>query len=196
MVLGSVGVCALVARAHDRPALLATVLVYGACLVLVYAASSAYHLVSGSDALERRLRKLDHCAIFLMIAGTCTPVFWRAFDGVARVGMLSAIWGLAGAGIALRMLWRKAPRTLYTLTYLGMGWLVAVRGPMALHALPAVGLALIVAGGVTYTVGAIVYAVGRPNPFPPVFGSHEVWHVLVLVGSALHYAAIAMLAAP
>jgi hemolysin III len=107
--------------------------------------------------------------------------------------MLCGIWGLAAAGIAFRLLWLSAPRLLYTVMYVAMGWMVVVAGPHGLHALPRVVVALVIAGGVTYTAGAVVYAIKRPNPFPTVFGFHEIWHLFVLGGSALHYAAIAWL---
>ena len=128
-----------------------------------------------------------------MIAGTCTPIFFRAFDGAVRIAMLATIWAIALLGIALRALWSGAPRALSTAIYVAMGWLVVVRGPCALSALPRGVLALVLAGGVTYTLGAIVYATRRPNPVPRVFGFHEIWHLFVLGGSALHYAAIFLL---
>jgi hemolysin III len=189
LVLAAIGAVFLLARGSS----LATHALYAACLVALYAASSAYHLVPGSDAVTRALRKLDHGAIFLMIAGTCTPLFARAFDGRVRVAMLATIWGLAAAGIVMRVLWMHAPRALYTAMYLAMGWLVVVQGPRAFGALPGAVVALVVAGGVTYTLGAIVYATKRPNPWPPHFGFHEIWHLFVMGGSALHYAAIFVL---
>lgn len=193
LVFAALGALVLIARSAGSAASLATSATYAACLLALYAASSAYHLVPGSDSLTRTLRKLDHGAIFLMIAGTCTPVFVRAFDGRARVAMLATVWGLALVGILARVLWMNAPRALYTAMYLAMGWLVVVKGPRALAALPALATALVVAGGVTYTLGAVVYATKRPNPAPPQFGFHEIWHLFVLGGSALHYAAVFVL---
>jgi hemolysin III len=193
LVLATIGLFALVALARG-PASLATHLAYGVSLVALYAASSAYHLIPGDERLATRLRKLDHSAIFAMIAGSSTPIFWRAFDGAARAWMIGAIWAIAIVGIAFRLSWMHAPRALYTATYVAMGWLVVVRGPAALLALPHAVLALIVAGGVAYTLGAVVYALKRPNPFPRVFGFHEIWHLFVLAGSALHYGAVLLLA--
>ena len=187
------GAVALLTHAEHEGASLAIALVYAACLVGLYAASSAYHLLPSGDALRRHLRKLDHAAIFLMIAGTCTPIFWHAFAGGTRTAMLCAIWGVAAAGIAFRLLWLAAPRLLYTVMYVAMGWMVVLVGPHGLEALPGTVVALVVAGGLTYTAGAVVYALKRPNPFPPVFGFHEIWHLFVLGGSALHYAAVAAL---
>lgn len=189
LAAGYVGALFLVGRAWGSDLLWPTV-AYAVSLVALYAASSTYHLVPGSEALTRRLRTLDHAAIFSFIAGTCTPVFWRAFDGRDRAWMLGGIWILALLGIVLRVAWMRAPRALYTSMYVAMGWLVLVKGGTAFRALTSPVIALVVAGGVTYTLGALVYATKRPDPFPRVFGFHEIWHLFVLGGSALHYLAI------
>jgi hemolysin III len=194
LVLACAGTFGLVARAAWGSASMVTSAVYGACLVGVYAASSAYHLLPCGRPLRLTLRALDHAAIFLMIAGTCTPIFWRAFDGSTRTTMLSWAWGLAAAGVAFRLLWPSAPRPLSTVMYVLLGWMFLVPGPSGFRALPALVSVLLLAGGITYTLGAIVYAIKRPNPVPRVFGFHEIWHLFVLGGSALHYAAIAVLA--
>ncbi len=111
-------------------------LAYAASMLALYAASSAYHLIPGSERLTRRLRKLGHSAIFLCIAGTCTPVFWRAFEGGTRISMLAATWTLAAIGIALRVAWMHAPRALYASMYVAMGWLIVAKGGVAFRALP------------------------------------------------------------
>ena len=191
-VVGCVAVVALLVRSRNSDVFFPTV-AYAVTLVLLYAASSAYHLVLGSKRLTGRLRKLDHSAIFLFIAGTCTPVFWRAFQGTTRHFMLTTLWVLAVVGVVMRIAWMGAPRVLYTAMYVAMGWLVLVKGTTAFRALPALALSLVVAGGVTYTIGAIVYATKKPNPFPRLFGFHEIWHLFVLGGSTLHYAAIFVL---
>ena len=169
------------------------VAIYGASLIALYAASSAHHLVVGGARTTRALRVLDHVAIFLLIAGTCTPVLCRALDGAARTAMLAWVWGAAFVGIALRLLWRRTPRALYTSLYVAMGWMILVRWQDVQRGIPPAALGLIVAGGVIYTLGALVYALRRPNPLPRVFGFHEIWHLFVLGGSALHFAAVASL---
>ena len=166
---------------------------YGATLLALYAASSAYHLIAAGERTTRVLRALDHLAIFLLIAGTCTPVFCRAFEGTARTAMLAAVWGSAAIGVALRVWWRNAPRALYTALYVAMGWMVLFRWQEVERGIPGAALALVVLGGLTYTAGAVVYALRRPDPFPRVFGFHEIWHLFVLGGSALHFAAVAAL---
>jgi hemolysin III len=185
-----VGVGFLVGRALDVPRV-----VYGVCLVALYAASSAYHLFVASDRVTARLRRLDHIAIFLMVAGTCTPVFHHALSGRARVVMLVGIWTAAAIGVAFKLLWMSAPRWLYTALYLAMGWAVVLQWSAVVHGLPRAVFAFVIAGGVAYTLGAIVYASKRPDPFPRVFGFHEIWHLFVLAGSTLHFLAIALLPA-
>jgi len=180
----------LVRGPHDVGTVL-TSATYGICLVVLYAASAIYHLVIANEKVTRRLRLFDHVAIFLMVAGTCTPVFFRAFTGTTRVVMMLVVWSVALAGIAFKLLWREAPRWLYTTLYVAMGWGIVLQWSKLL--LPSGALALVLAGGVTYTVGALVYAIKRPNPFPNVFGFHEIWHLFVLGGSVLHFVAIAQL---
>ncbi len=194
LALALVAVPCLLVVARAETGRLVTSLAYGLSLIALYAASATYHLVIASERVTRRLRLVDHIAIFLLIAGTCTPVFHRAFEGTTRVVMLSVIWALAAAGIALEIMWRRTPRLVYTSIYVAMAWLVVVRWTIVVHQLPPLAVVLMLAGGVTYTLGAVVYASKRPNPFPLVFGFHEIWHMFVLVGSGLHFAAVVVLA--
>ena len=191
--LAVTGVAWLFARHFDGARPNAALCIYGASLIALYAASSAYHLVVAGERATRALRALDHLAIFLLVAGTCTPIFYDAFDGLQRTVMLSVIWGAAILGVVLRLTWRGAPRSVYTALYVAMGWMVLLRWHDVLRALPTTALVLVLAGGVTYTLGAVVYATRRPNPFPRFFGFHEIWHLFVLGGSAFHFAAVASL---
>lgn len=195
LAVALVAVPLLLVRARGHVGTLASSCTFGVSLIALYAASSVYHLTVADERYKARLRLLDHIAIFLLIAGTCTPVFLRAFDGATRLWMMVLVWALAAAGIAFKLAWKSAPRLLYTAIYVAMGWLVVVRWGALAHALPPVALALVIAGGITYTLGAVVYASKRPNPFPSAFGFHEIWHFFVLGGSSLHFAAIAVLAA-
>jgi len=113
--------------------------------------------------------------------------------GVEERLMLGVVWAIAAIGIVFRVAWMKAPRALYTSMYVAMGWLVLLKASAAFHALSAPVLAFVVAGGITYMLGALVYATKRPTPLPSVFGFHEIWDIVVLAGSALHYAAIFVL---
>lgn len=178
------------AVAASRGASLAAVLVYAACMVALYAASSAYHLIDLGAEVTARLRRFDHAAIFLMIAGTSTPLFVHALSGSTRTFMLAAVWGVAVVGILLRAFWFGAPRWFYTATYLAAGWIVVLRWKAVMAGLPALSLGLLVAGGIVYSLGAVVYALKWPDPLPKRFGFHEIWHLFVMGGSALHFGAI------
>lgn len=166
-----------------RPALL----IYGISMVMLFAASSAYHLVKTSPGIETMLRKLDHTAIFLFIAGSYTPVCLIVLTGGWRWGLLVAVWCIAGLGIAFKFAYIKAPRWISTGIYLGMGWLALIGVAQLLRALPMTALGWLLVGGLFYSTGAIVYALKRPNFFPGVFGFHELWHLFVTAGSAAHY---------
>lgn len=190
LALALVGAVALGFVAHG--AKLAFALVYSASLIALYAASSAYHLVDLGQTLTARLRKLDHAAIFLLIAGTSTPLFAVALTGTARLTMIGVVWALALAGIAFRVLWHGAPRWLYTATYVATGWVVVLRWKAVVAGLDSAPFALLVAGGAVYSLGAIVYALRWPDPWPKRFGFHEIWHLFVLVASALHFSAIVL----
>jgi len=181
----------LLFRARDAVTL-TTLAIYAASLIVLYAASSLYHLIMAGERTSRALRLFDHIAIFLFVAGTSTPLLARALDGTTRVLMLSVMWSLAALGITLKLLWRSAPRAIYTAMYVGMGWSVVAVGRAMLSGLPLASLVCVVGGGGVYTIGAAVYALKWPNPRPPTFGFHEVWHFFVLGGSALHFAAIAL----
>jgi hemolysin III len=143
-----------------------------------------------SPAGVARLRRLDHVAIFLLIAGTYTPFCLLALQGAWRRGLLALVWGLALCGVLLKVLWMDAPRWLSVVLYLGMGWVAVVAAPALLQAVPAGGMAWVLAGGLIYSVGALVYGFKRPNPIPGVFGFHELWHLFVVAGSACHFWAV------
>lgn len=167
--------------------------VYGLSLVALYAASALYHLLPVSEAVVARLRRVDHMMIFVLIAGTYTPVCLLALTGGWRWGLLAVIWTLALAGIVLKLRpsgMMGSYRWLSVALYLGMGWLSLAALPATIAALPAGGMLWIVAGGGVYSLGAVVYATRRPNPLPGTFGFHEIWHLFVMVGSACHFWAI------
>jgi hemolysin III len=162
-------------------------LAYSLSLVLLFAASSTYHLVKTSPARERMLRKFDHTAIFLLIAGTYTPVCAIVLNGAWRWALLSAIWALAAVGIAFKLLYIQAPRWASVAIYVAMGWVGVVCFQPLFQALPWPAFAWLLAGGVLYTVGATIYGTQRPNFFPGTFGFHEVWHLFVTAAGAAHY---------
>ncbi len=158
--------------------------VYGACLTLLFVASGIYHSINTQN---KWLQKLDHMAIYLMIAGTYTPICLLAVRGVTGYVMLSAEWGMALIGIAANVFWGGGPKRLRLTLYLLMGWLVVADLPSLLHVLPSSALIWMLMGGLAFTFGTIIYATGRPKLWPGKFGSHDLWHLFVLGGSACHY---------
>ncbi len=162
--------------------------IYGATLILLYAASTVYHGLPLADTGLRRLRTLDHIAIYFLIAGTYTPVALITLQDSGGPALLTASWAIAAAGIPFKIRWLDAPVWISTSSYLGMGYLALVAVVPLGRSVGGGGLAWIVAGGVAYTVGAIIYSCERPNPLPGRFGHHGLWHLLVLTGSACHFA--------
>ncbi|HEY7480004.1 MAG TPA: hemolysin III family protein [Gemmatimonadales bacterium] len=187
LLLAVAGTWLLLRAASDRTQLL-TFAVYGATLILLYATSTVYHgLPLGAIGL-RRLRTLDHIAIYFLIAGTYTPVALVTLRDSGGPALLAASWAIAAAGIPFKIRWLDAPVWLSTTTYLGMGYLTLLAVVPLGRAVGPGGLAWLVTGGVAYTIGAVIYASERPDPMPGRFGHHGLWHLLVLTGSACHFA--------
>ncbi len=166
--------------------------IYGATLVLLYAASAVYHGLPLGEVGLRRLRTLDHIAIYFLIAGTYTPVAMVTMRDAGGLPLLAAAWTFAAAGIPFKLLWLDAPVWVSNATYLAMGYLALVAVVPIERAVGAGGLAWLVAGGIAYTAGAVIFARRRPDPLPDRFGYHGLWHLLVLAGSACHFAFIAL----
>ena len=194
LVLAGAGTWFLLHRADTRAEFLAFG-VYGATLILLYAASTVYHGLSVGAVGLRRLRTLDHIAIYFLIAGTYTPVAGIALRDSGGPALLAASWTIAAAGIPFKIRWLDAPAWISTATYLGMGYLALVAVAPLAHAVGG-GMLWLIAGGVAYTVGAIIYTLERPDPLPGRFGHHGLWHLLVLVGSACHFTFIVLHVAP
>ena len=170
--------------------------IYAAAVSALLGTSALYHRVTWRPGPRRWMRRLDHSMIFVLIAGTYTPVALLALSGPLAHAILIAVWVGALAGVIFKLAWIDAPKWLFAAVYLALGWAsVAVFGelPAAIGWLGFAGLAL---GGLLYTLGAIVYASGRPNPWPKVFGYHEVFHALVIAAAGLHYAVIAFAVLP
>jgi len=170
--------------------------IYGITLILLFAASATYHMVKTGPKILEKLRKLDHSAIYLLIAGTYTPICAIMFTGFWKWGLLTIIWSLAVIGIVVKIFVIKAPRWVTAGVYLVMGWLSFTAIGEMLRALPAGALTWLIIGGVTYTVGAMVYITKKLDFFPGKFGFHEVWHVFVILAALAHYIAIAVYIAP
>ncbi|MCL2352752.1 MAG: hemolysin III family protein [Firmicutes bacterium] len=165
---------------------------FGAALVLLYTASGVYHAVRVSKRALLALKKVDHMMIFVLIAGTYTPICLITLRGVWGFSLLAVIWTLAAAGIVLKLLWINAPRPVSTLIYLGMGWSALLVFYQLIRATTAAELTLILAGGAAYTAGAVFYALKKPR-IRSWFGFHEIFHIFVMLGSVLHIILMFML---
>ena len=178
----------LIALADSATQRLACV-VYGLGVTTMLGVSAVYHSAGLSMPTKQKLRRVDHSTILFAVAGSYTGIGALALDGSPEKVLLWFVWTAALIGIALRMSWMTAPYWLIAIVNLVVGWSALVEiGPL-LDALGGVNAALVVGGGVLYTVGAVVYALHKPNPVPGVFGYHEVFHALVVAGAACHYAA-------
>lgn len=161
--------------------------VFGASLILLYLASGIYHSLSVSARAHEFLQRLDHIMIYILIAGTYTPVCLVPLRGGWGWSLFGAIWGLAGAGIALELTRIRYPRWLTVIIYLIMGWLCLVAVVPLVRTMTAGGLGWLALGGIFYSVGALIYGLKRPNLVPGIFGHHELWHLFVMAGSFCHY---------
>jgi hemolysin III len=170
--------------------------IYAASVSALFGVSALYHRVTWTTAARRRMRRLDHAMIFLLIAGTYTPVGLLVLHGTLATVVLAVVWGGALAGIVLELAWTTAPRWLGGTVYLALGWVAVVAMPQLFARLGMTGGLLLVAGGLVYSAGAAVYALRRPDPVPLVFGYHEVFHLLVIAGVAAHFLAISRYALP
>jgi hemolysin III len=187
LLLGGAGTVMLLGRARDAEQLVA-LSIYCGTLILLYTASTLYHTLHVAEGPLRALRILDHIAIYFLIAGTYTPIALITLDSRLGSTLLAAVWLIALAGVPFKLFYLDAPVWLSTSTYLLMGYLALVAVVPLARAVQVDGLLWLISGGIAYTIGAVIYSRRRPDPFPGVFGHHEIWHVLVLIGSACHFA--------
>ncbi len=196
VLLSIAGLVALVVESHGNPWRVAGFSVYGASLILLYSASTIYHWLPLSPRGEDRLRRFDHIAIFVLIAGTYTPVCLVSLRGGWGWSIFGVVWAIALAGTVLKIVFDHLPNAVSAGLYVGMGWIAVVAVSPLMHHFPLQALAWLLAGGLAYTIGAVIYAVERPDPFPQAFGHHEIFHIFVLAGSALHFVFMARYVLP
>jgi hemolysin III len=165
--------------------------VFAASVALMFGASALYHRVTWSPRVRPWIRRLDHAGIYLLIAGTYTPVGLFTLDGAIRDVVLAIVWTGAASAIVLKFVWVAAPKWLSAVIGISLGWVGVLAMPQVLEHAGVAAFSLLVAGGLAYTLGAVVYAVRRPNPVPAVFGYHEVFHAFTLIAVACQYVAIA-----
>jgi hemolysin III len=172
------------------------VAVYAASLSGLLGVSATLHRRDWSPNVRQNLRRLDHSMIYVLIAGTYTPIAGTVLEGELRTAVLLTVWIGALAGVVLTVAWIDAPKWVAALPYVALGWVAIGAAPQLLDGLGVDGFLLIALGGVLYTAGAVVYARKRPDPYPTVFGYHEVFHALVIAAAAAHYTVIAAYVIP
>jgi hemolysin III len=170
--------------------------VYAAALAGMFGASALYHRVSWPPSLLPWFRRLDHSMIFVLIAGTCTPVAVLSLEGVLPIVVLSVLWGGALAGVLLKLVWLGAPRRLVAGVYVVLGWVGILLLPETVRSAGVLPALLFVSGGALYTAGAVIYMRRRPDPRPAVFGFHEIFHTFVIAAALAHFIAIAGFVVP
>jgi hemolysin III len=185
-----VAACALVVLASGATARGAAA-IYGGGLCVLFGGSALYHRWRWSPRWRPLLRRVDHSAIFVFIAASYTPPALLVLSSPLRWIVLVTVWAGALAGVAFSVAWIAAPRALVAGCYLALGWVAVIAAPQLVARLSPVPLALLAAGGLLYTLGALVYAARRPDPWPQVFGFHEVFHAFVVAAAAAHFAAMA-----
>lgn len=166
--------------------------IYAITSGLLFGISATYHRGTLGPRLAEVLRRFDHANIYLIIAGTYTPFALLALDGAARVAVLAVVWSGALAGVLFRVFWMNAPRWLYTVLYLALGWTAVFVLPQLLTGAGVAAVALVAVGGVLYSLGAVVYGLRRPDPFPRWFGFHEIFHACTVAAYLVQYIAISM----
>ena len=164
---------------------------YAVALVGLFATSALYHRIIWPPVGRQRMRRLDHAMIFVLIAGTYTPFAAMVLSPSSAAAVLSVAWGAALAGVGLQFAWSAAPKWVMALLCVAVGWVALATLPELWHEVGPVPIALLVGGGALYTLGAITYALRRPDPAPTVFGYHEVFHALVIGAALLHFIAVA-----
>lgn len=188
-VLSAIGLVALMAAAVNTGSVKVAVAfaIFGTSLVLMYTASALYHSLPLTPRGLQIFRRVDHVMIYMLIAGTYTPICLVMLPGRVGMTLLVTVWSIAALGTVQKIAWLDAPQWFSTALYLGMGWIAVLVVPGLRSSAPTGFIAWLVAGGLLYSVGAVVYGTKWPNIKPGVFGSHELWHLFVMAGSFSHY---------
>lgn len=182
-----VGLVFLILLSKNNTSKLITMTVYGVSMIMLYGASSLYHWVKTTPQKELILKKVDHIAIYFLIAGSYTPVFYYGLEGAWRWAMLATVWILAIIGMVLKIWFIHAPRYVSSAFYVSLGWIALVPFLQLIKNLPMGAIILMAVGGAVYTMGAVIYATKIFDFFPKRFGFHEVFHLFIGAGSIVHY---------
>ena len=191
-VLSIIALILLIHRSIEANSItmLTSFIIFGVCMILLYTASTLYHTVTSKDWIQR-MRKLDHMMIYALIAGTYTPICLLVIGGPLGITVLAVMWTMALAGILTKLfLGHSAPGWLSIGMYIFMGWAGVSVIPVIFARLPLPAVLWLALGGVIYTVGAVIYGMRKPDPWPDIFGFHAIWHLFVLGGTITHFWAI------
>ena len=199
MLLAIAGTAPLLLRAasgENAPLHIAALAVFILTMILLYTASTVYHSVDSTETVNRRLRKMDHMMIFVLIAGSYTPICLIALKGHTGKLLCILVWSVALVGIIVKACWITCPKWFSSVIYIGMGWLCVLAFSQIFHALSKPAFGWLLAGGIIYTIGGIIYALKVPifNAKHKNFGSHEIFHLFVMGGSACHFVTMFLLA--
>lgn len=195
-VAALVGLVFLIIMCKNNISKLVTMTIYGLSMMLLYGASSIYHWVRTTPQKELLLKKIDHIAIYFLIAGSYTPVFYYGLEGAWRWAMLISVWSLAVIGMALKIWFIHAPRYVSAGFYVSLGWIALVPFLQLIKHLPLGAIILMAVGGVIYTMGAVIYATKIFDFFPKRFGFHEIFHLFIAAGSIVHFIMILIYIVP
>lgn len=186
----SLGGCAMLLVRSTTPMMALAVGIYSIALICLLTISATYHRIQWQPQARALMRRLDHAAIFGLIGGTMTPIFLLALPPEMGRGPLLVIWLVIALGILQTIFWIHAPKWLASLLYVAVGWIPIFYFAEIGAALGVMNIALIVAGGIVYTLGALIYALKKPNPWPWFFGYHEIFHIAVVIAAILHFCVI------
>ena len=191
MIMAAIAALPLLAVAarHDSYHAVAAFAIFAGSMILLYAASTIYHTFNISEKMNKILRKADHMMIFILIAGSYTPICVIPLKDTVGYPLLALVWTVAIIGMLIKAFWITCPKWLSSVLYIGMGWLCVLAFVPIFHSLPRAGFGWLLAGGIIYTVGGIIYGLKLPlfNARHKDFGSHEIFHVFIMLGSACHF---------
>ncbi len=191
MLMSILAATPLLVRAASQPdwVHLLSLSIFVCSMILLYGASTTYHTFDINPTINKVLRKLDHAMIFVLIAGTYTPICLVVLKGPTGYRLLALIWGIALIGIGIKLFWITCPKWFSSILYIGMGWLCVLAFSPLLNALPKAAFGWLLAGGIIYTIGGVIYALKLPlfNKKHQQFGSHEIFHLFVMAGSLCHF---------
>ena len=189
-ILTAIGTVFLVIKSHGDTNKIIVSIIYGTAVTVLFLASTITHSLKTSEDHIFFWTRIDQIAIFFMIAGTYTPISYIYLTGAWRIGILIGQWTVVGAGLILKLIWIHSPRWVTAGIYLLQGWMAVIPGYVIFMVMPRFDFILAVIAGFTYSIGALMYILRKPKLFPGVFGSHDLFHVCVLLGNALFYIVI------